>query len=388
MSLKNGERQRFFAPSITTQFDVCPVPFKVDSYNGCSFGCRACFARYFVEYSRRNNPDENLRKFSHLEMNDPVKFKAWLDRAVSTKEINYNHGAIVAIQERIPLKFGAIADPFPPIEIKYRITYDMLQALHEHDYPVQILTKNPAMLCRYAPDFKNPNWAVSVSIISIDEKFIRTAEPGAPPPMVRLKAVEKLAAMGLPVMCKVQPAIYPRILKDLPDLVKAFKDHGAWAMNCEGLKNRVSMKPSEQAIFEQIGKYSGDDEFMGLGIRKYYRLRGTIVGPDYEITKNRKMEYINLAVELADRYGIKMFVADNHMGRIGSGCECCGTEKLRNYKIWGECHRVKSFGKFKHESQHMKKVIYNSFSYSGNPNRYRTLGDIMNDELNKKGQIF
>ena len=388
MSLKNGERQRFFPPNLTTQFDVCPVPFKVDSYNGCSFGCRFCFARYFVEYSRRNNPNESQRKFSHLEMNDPVKFKAWLDRAVQTKEYNYNHGAIVAIQERVPLKFGGIADPFPPIEIKYRVTYDMLQALHTHDYPVQILTKNPAMLVRYAPDFKKPNWVVSVSIISVDEKFIRTAEPGAPPPMVRLKAIEKLAAMGLPVMCKVQPAIYPRILKDLPELVKAFKDHGAWAMNVEGCKVRVSMKPSEQEIFEQIGKYSGDDEFMGLGIRKYYRLRGTIVGPDYEITKSRKMEYINLAIELADKHGIKMFVADNHMGKVGSGCECCGTEKLRNYKIWGECHRVHSFGHVKHESQHMKKVIYNSFSYSGNPNRYRTLGDIMNDELNRKGEIL
>jgi len=388
VSIKSGERQRFMVPVLTAQYHVCPIPFRVDSYNGCSHGCRYCFARYFVEYSRRNNPDMNQRKFSHLEMNDPVKFKAWLDRAVQRTEYNYNHGAIVAIQERIPLKFGGIADPFPAIEYHHRVTYDMLQALHTYDYPVQILTKNPNMLVRYAPDFKNPNWALSVSIISLDEKFVRTCEPGAPPPMVRLKAIEKLTAMGLPVMCKIQPAIYPRVLKDLPDLIKAFKDHGAWACNIEGLKVRCSMFPKEQEIFEQIGKYSGDDEFMGLGIRKYYRLRGTMVGADYEITKDRKMEYIDLALELAEKHGIKCYIADNYIGKKGCSPECCGTEKLRNYKIWGENSRVRFFGKFKHESEHMKKVVINSFSYSGDPNRYRTLGDVMNEQLNRKGEIL
>jgi hypothetical protein len=189
-------------------------------------------------------------------------------------------------------------------------------------------------------------------------------------------------------MCKVQPAIYPRVLKDLPELVKAFKDHGAWAFNVEGLKVRITMNQREQEIFEQIGKYVGDDEFMGLGIRKYYRLRGTNTGSDYEITKDRKKEYIALALELADKHSIKCYVADNNMGKIGSGCECCGTEKLRNYKIWGHNHRTRAWGKLPHESEHMKKVIINSFSFSSDPNRYKTLGEVMDNQLNQKGRLL
>jgi DNA repair photolyase len=388
MSIKSGERQRFFAPTMTSQFQVCPIPFRVDSYNGCKFSCHYCFSQYFTEYSRRNNPDLSKRASTYLEMNDPVEFEKWLDRVMNLKEYNYNRGAEVAIRERLPVKFGGTADPFPPVEYSYRITYDMLKALHKYDYPVQILTKNPSVLSRYSPDFENPNWAVSVTIISLDEKFVKTAEPFAPPPKVRLKAIERLVSQGRNVMCKIQPAIYPKILADLPDLIKALKESGCWAFAMEGLKVRTAMGKSEQVTFEKIGKYSGDDEFMGLGIRTYYRLRGVTTGADMEMTHERKREYIDLALDLAEKYDIKGFVADNNMGRIGTGAECCGTERLRDYKIWGENPRVRAFGKFKHESEHLKKVVLNSFSYSGNPNRYRTLGDIMHDELNKKDQIF
>jgi hypothetical protein len=170
--------------------------------------------------------------------------------------------------------------------------------------------------------------------------------------------------------------------------VKAFKDHGAWAFNVEGLKVRCTMNEREQNVFEQIGKYVGDDEFMGLGIRKYYRLRGINTGSDFEITKERKMEYISLATELAQKNDIKLFVADNFMGQVGSSCECCGTERLRNYKIWGDNHRTRYWGNLPHESTHMRKVIFNTFSFSGDQNRYRTLGDIMADELKPKGRLF
>ena len=388
MSIKSGERQRFMAPTITGQYPVCPIPFRVDSYSGCKFKCSYCFASYFTEYSRRNNPDPAKKLSSYLEMNDPVEFEKWFDRVVHLSKYNYNRGAEVAVLERIPVKFGGVADPFPPIEYSYRITYDMLKTMHKYDYPVQILTKNPSVLARYSTDFENPNWVVSVTIISLDEKFVRTAEPMAPPPRVRLKAIERLVSQGRNVMCKIQPAIYPKILADLPDLIKALKDSGCWAFAIEGLKVRTVMNKAEQIKFEKIGKYSGDDEFLGMGIRKYYRLRGVKTASDMEITHERKREYIDLALNLADKYGIKGFVADNHMGRLGCSPECCGTEKLRNYKIWGGCHRVRSFGKFEHESEHMRKVIINTFSYSSDPRRYQTLGDVMDKEIIKKGLIF
>jgi DNA repair photolyase len=322
-------------------------------------------------------------------MNDPVKFEKWFDRVVHLKEYNYTRGAEIAVLERMPIKFGGVADPFPPIEYRNRITYRMLQTMHKYDYPVQILTKNPMVLSRYSQDFENPNWAVSVTLISVDEKFVRTAEPMAPPPKVRLKAIERLVSQGRNVMCKIQPAIYPKILSDLPDLIKSLKESGCWAFAIEGLKVRIVMNKQEQEKFEKIGKYSGDDEFMGIGIRKYYRLRGVKTSSDMEMTHERKREYIDLALELADKYNIKGFVADNHMGKIGAGPECCGTERLRNYKIWGNNWRVRSWGVLPHESSHFNKVVINSFSFSSDPRRYKTIGNVMNEEMKrKKGVLF
>jgi hypothetical protein len=61
---------------------------------------------------------------------------------------------------------------------------------------------------------------------------------------------------------------------------------------------------------------------------------------------------------------------------------------LRNYKIWGENKRVRYFGKFKHESEEMKKVVINTFSYSSDSRRYRTLGEVAHEELNPKGRLL
>lgn len=58
----------------------------------------------------------------------------------------------VAFKERIPLKIGATADPFPGngIEERERVTYGVLKVLHKYDYPVEIQTKNPEVLALYA----------------------------------------------------------------------------------------------------------------------------------------------------------------------------------------------------------------------------------------------
>ena len=53
---------------------------------------------------------------------------------------------------------------------------------------------------------------------------------------------------------------------------------------------------------------------------------------------------LDLYNNLSTKYGIKFFNADNLVDRkYGCGSECCGTEFLRNHKIWGGCLRSKVF---------------------------------------------
>jgi len=328
--------QKFWKPSLTSQFPVCPIPFHLDPYRGCLFNCRYCFARDLTTFSRRNSANKS---FTYVEGNRPEKIKSWLKRVIRKNKYDYKKGEEVAIKERIPLKIGANADPFPHIEKRLKITYKILKAFHEYDYPVQIQTKNPEILLNYVKDFKNPNWAVSVTLISLDEEFSRVCEPNAPTPKERLSWIKKLTDKGIKVMVKIQPCIYPQILEDLPELVKQIKNAGVWAFNTEGLKLRKSMPQNEQKIMQIIG------DFLEINIRDFYKKEKNLSSTDYELSKRKKLEYIKLAEKLAKKYNLKYFVADNEdFGCIGSGCECCGTEVLRDYKIFGNNKRSLRFG--------------------------------------------
>ena len=48
-------KRKFWKPSVTSQFRVCPVPYHFDTYRGCTYGCLFCFARDFIQFTRRNS---------------------------------------------------------------------------------------------------------------------------------------------------------------------------------------------------------------------------------------------------------------------------------------------------------------------------------------------
>lgn len=341
----------FWHPTLTTQFTICPVPLHLDTYRGCIYGCRYCFAQDFTVFSRRNSEHKT---FNYLEGNDYSAFRKWFESTLKSP-YDYNKGEEVAIKERIPIKIGATSDPFPPIEKSEGITYNFLVVLNDYDYPVEIQTKNPEGLLYYVQDFLLdgiPNWCIAVTVITADEKFAKVCEPYAPSPQERFKAIRGLVDKGLPVMVKIQPAIYPKIMDDLPNLVKAIKESGCWAFNIEGLKVRISMPKEEQLLFKKISKH------LGFDIRNFYKLQ-TNTGSDYELNQSKKMEYINLALALAKQYNLKCFIADNNMGCVGDGSECCGTQKLRNYKIFANNLRSHVFPQVSYASEELGKCKVN-----------------------------
>lgn len=326
--------KKSWKPSVTSQFPICPIPYHMDTYRGCVYNCLYCFARDFVIFARRNSEHKT---FSYLIGNRPDLLRNWIERTLN-KDYDYKKSHEVAFKERIPIKIGATSDPFPPVEANERVTYDILKVFEEYDYPLEIQTKNPEVLAGYADDFIDPNWVIAVTIISTDQHFIDVIEPRAPTIVNRLEAIKRLTDSGKHVIVKCQPAIYPKILEDLPDLVKAIADSGAFAMNMEGLKIRTRMPESEKKLFAIIS------DAVGYDLIEYYKTHGVCTGSDWEMRKDKRLEYINLGMELAHQHGIKFFVADNDMGKIGDGDECCGTEVLRNYKKWGNNTRTQAFG--------------------------------------------
>jgi len=352
--------KKFWKPTLTSQFTHCPIPYHMDTYRGCSFNCTYCFARDFVTFARRNQEGPK-KEFAYLVGNRADLLERWIERTLE-KDYNYNKSEEVAFKERIPIKIGATSDPFPYAELEHGITKDILHVFHKYDYPIEIQTKNPEGLYAIAHEFDNPNWAVAVTLISADEEFIKVCEPNAQTAENRLANIRKLTDMGIKVMIKIQPAIYPKIIDDLPDLIKKAAEAGCWAINIEGLKVRMTMPKKEQEIFKAIGDYLGYD------IRQYYKKNGMRTGSDWEMDEEKKLEYINDAKLLCDHYKIKFFVADNHHMDKGCNAECCGTEVLRDYKIWEGNTRSDVFPPSGKGSQELGKCMVNfcrSQKYAG-----------------------
>jgi DNA repair photolyase len=327
------------------------VPFKFDPYTGCNHGCRYCFAKQLVEFSRRNR--EENKSFASVEA---VNLKPFTNfwKKVETSEKPES----VFARERVPLKIGGFSDPFPTIEKEKQNTYQALKILDDMNYPITILTKNPGGLVDIASDFSNPNWSIGVSICTMDDKVQSRMEPNAPNTKKRLEAIKTLTGIGLNVMVKIQPVIHPMILSELDQMISAFKEAGAWAFNTECLKVRVSPFKAQKDYFDSM------NDMIGYDVRAFYKYNGVKEGIDYVLKNAIKMQYISKSIEISKRNDIKYFVADNGMGKIGDGPECCGTSVLRDYHLWGGCDRMgfwKDYSKCS-EKLYGLKIKTNSFS--------------------------
>lgn len=369
-------KRKFWSPSVTTQFRICPIPFHFDTYRGCHYGCLFCFARDLIEFQRRNR-DEKQRRQAWLEGNSPEGLQRWIDK-VNASDYNYKKAETVAFKERIPVKIGATADPFPLVELKEHITYDCLKILGKYDYPVQISTKNPEVFLAYANDFVGANIALNVSCSFFDDDVAKKIEVGAITPSRRFEAIKKLSEMGFKITVRIQPFILPYSENVAEKLVKTLKDIGVWGFQTEGLKLRVAMSEREKGIYRKIG------EVRGFDIMEDFKKNGAIEGGDRVYNEESKRRMIQLFNDLAIKYGIRFYNADNLIDeKYGCGSECCGTEFLRNHKIWGGCYRTRMLNDENQEHSEEFGKCFVNFSRS-TKNVDRTIEELCNEYFEKE----
>lgn len=377
MNEDNKITRKFWAPSITTQFRVCPVPFHFDTYRGCTYGCLFCFARDFIEFTRRKKSGAECKQ-SYLEGNSPSGLERWVAKTMSS-DYDYTKAAQVAFKERIPVKIGATADPFPLIESKERITHDCLKVFDKLDYPVQISTKNPEIFLEYAEDFINSNIALNVSCSFCDDDVARQIEVGAISPTRRFEAIRKLSDLGFKILVRIQPFILPYSEQVAERFVAKLKEYGVWGFQTEGLKLRVVMPEKEKIVYSKIG------DVFGFDILGDFKANGVIEGGDRVYNEEAKRRMLKLYNDLSLKYGIRFYNADNLVDKcFGCGSECCGTEFLRNHKIWGGCSRAKVFeddpSKF---STELGKCLVNFTRSQANADK--TISQVCDEYISKIG---
>jgi hypothetical protein len=138
------------------------------------------------------------------------------------------------------------------------------------------------------------------------------------------------------------------------------------------------MPAHEQEKINSMREYIGDD------IRGFYKEnRNPEAKSDYELNSKMKMEYTTMAIELAKQYGLRYFSADNDLGCVGCSDECCGTEVLRNYKLWRYNSRSRSFKADDKHCEKLENCICN-FIRGKDRNSVRTIKDIVDERLRGK----
>ncbi len=202
--------------SILSRNDSPDVPYTwgLNPYRGCEHGCAYCFARPYHEY---------LGFSSGLDFETRIMVKRRAPALLREKLLGPTWRG-----ESITLS-GA-TDCYQPAERRFRLTRACLEVCAEFRQPVAIVTKN-ALVSRDADvlaDLARDRAAmVLVTVTTLDTALAGRLEPRASRPAARLKAINALAAAGVPVGVLVAPVIPGLTEHEIPGIVRAAADAGA-----------------------------------------------------------------------------------------------------------------------------------------------------------------
>jgi DNA repair photolyase len=206
----------------------------INPYRGCEHGCIYCFARPSHEY---------------------LGFSAGLD--FETK-ILVKEDAPQLLREELSAKkwepkvvaISGVTDPYQPIERKLRITRGCVEVLAEFRNPVMVITKNHLVtrdIDLYGELAQYEAAQVSVSITTLDAKLQQIMEPRTSSPELRLDAIAKLTAAGIPTNVMVAPVIPGLTDHEMPAILKAAREAGAQCAGFVVLRLPWAVAP----LFEQ-----------------------------------------------------------------------------------------------------------------------------------------
>jgi DNA repair photolyase len=192
---------------------------------------RYCFARRTHTYLGLDAGRDFEREIV-VKVNAPEVLRAELGRRSWKRDL-------VAI--------GTNTDPYQWCEGRYKLMPPVLEALHDSDTPVSVLTKSPLVLRdldHYVEMAGKAGASVNLSVPTLDEKVWRATEPHTPHPRARLEAVAMLNSKGVSSGVLVAP-LMPGI-NDAPEqvepIVELARDAGATFVGCSALHLRDEVR--------------------------------------------------------------------------------------------------------------------------------------------------
>jgi DNA repair photolyase len=129
-----------------------------------------------------------------------------------------------------PIAMSGVTDCYQPAERRLEVTRRCLEVLAEFRNPVGVITKNE-LVTRDIDILQelaaHQAAVVMLSITTLDPEVARKMEPRASHPRDRLKAIERLAAAGIPVGVNVAPIVPAITDHEMPKILEAAANAGA-----------------------------------------------------------------------------------------------------------------------------------------------------------------
>ena len=166
----------------------CHYPTRLDSYGcGCQHDCSYCYAKSLLDFRKLWNPKDPA--ITNIEK--------------AKKKIAKLPAGMPAI------RLGGMTDPFQPLELEQRVTYEIIKALNEKRQPYLIVTKGDIIGRDEYLDILDPELAhIQVTITCFDDDLYKKLDyEKAPLPSRRIWAVERLYERGFDVQVRLSPFI-------------------------------------------------------------------------------------------------------------------------------------------------------------------------------------
>ena len=192
--------------------------YSINPYKGCEHGCIYCYARPTHEY---------------LGFSSGIDFETKIMIKKNAPELLEKEFQSKSWEPQLVI-FSGNTDCYQPIERKLQITRKCLEVFLKYKNPVGMITKN-ALIKRDADILqdmaKQGLCAVTISITSLNKDIRRVMEPRTSTPAQRLETVKYLSDLGIPVGVNIGPIIPGLTDEEIPGLVKAAADNGAYTTN-------------------------------------------------------------------------------------------------------------------------------------------------------------
>lgn len=150
------------------------LDYAYNPYAGCSHNCLYCYARYYTPF---REVSENWGRIVYVKSN--------VLEALS-RDVKRCKRGVVGV--------STITDPYQPIEASEELTRRGLEILLKEGFRASIQTKSPLVLRDLDLLSRNRHLVdAGLTITTLDQSLAKLIEPGAPPPLERVRALKILS---------------------------------------------------------------------------------------------------------------------------------------------------------------------------------------------------